>query len=127
MSAMVCYFLWQLPGWVAAGLVLGWLVQTLGLAPWLAAGLLALLVAKDVALYPILRDALGRPPLGARPIGARGEAVEPLAPSGYIRVNGELWRAELDSPDQRVDAGTPVIIRSARGLVLRVEAVSDPS
>lgn len=29
-------------------------------------------------------------------VGGRGKATTPLAPDGYIRINGELWHASLN-------------------------------
>jgi membrane-bound serine protease (ClpP class) len=52
-------------------------------------------------------------------VGSVGEVVEPLMPSGQIRVLGELWqaRAEVELP-----RGTPVRVVKVEGLTLEVEA-----
>jgi membrane protein implicated in regulation of membrane protease activity len=120
------YLLWQAPGWLVVTLVVVWLVRGAGLPVWVAVTVVALMVARDLAVYPALRSAFANPPHGATPIGATGEAVEPLAPIGYIRVNGELWRARTLRPEDGVPPGTRVLVRDARGLMLLVEPSGGP-
>jgi membrane protein implicated in regulation of membrane protease activity len=112
------YLLWQLPGWVVAALVLFWLTRVLDLPIWIAAGLFVLFVAKDFVLFPVMRGVFSPSPHRPQPIGERGEAVEPLRPSGYIRVNGELWKARTDG--EPIEAGAVVVVHAARGLTLFV-------
>ena len=112
---------WQAPGWVVAGAILIWLGQLVGIATWIVALALVLYVAKDVALYPAMR-AVFRTAEPTRPIGRRAQAVERLEPSGYVRVNGELWRARARGGQVR--AGDEVVVSAAEGLTLIVEKVS---
>lgn len=118
MPDLLRYLLWQLPGWALGAAVAAWLVWGLGLPGWLAGAGLGALVLKDLLLFPALR-AVFRPARRPQPVGARGESVERLAPAGYVRVHGELWRAECRGPE--VPAGRPVVVREARGLTLIVE------
>ncbi len=55
-------------------------------------------------------------------IGATGEATERLAPSGHIRVLGELWEARSSA---EVPPGARVRVVAVNGLTLEVEAVDD--
>jgi membrane protein implicated in regulation of membrane protease activity len=122
------YLLWQLPSWIVAALVLVWLIRAIDLSPWVAAVVFGLFICKDLALYPAMRGVFSPSPFRARPIGARGEAIEPLNPVGYVRVNGELWRGEACDPDRPIAAGSRVIVRDGHGLTLIVEhaeSVSD--
>jgi membrane protein implicated in regulation of membrane protease activity len=112
------YLAWQLPGWVIAALVLLAMHLVFGLPTWLAVVALALYIGKDLALYPAMRQVF-QAPLPARPVGQRAHAVERLAPEGYVRVNGELWKARARSGD--IAAGDAVVIRDAEGLTLIVE------
>ena len=58
-------------------------------------------------------------------VGAIGEATERLAPTGHVRVLGELWEARATSELAR---GTPVRVVAVNGLKLDVEPVdSAPS
>ena len=56
-----------------------------------------------------------------RLVGARGEVRNALAPTGYIFVRGELWRAEVEARADSVSPGRHVRIVRTRGLTLIVE------
>ena len=120
------YLLLQIPDTVLAGIVL-WLLHTWADLPgaW-AAGLFGIWVVKDVAMYPLLRDAF-TPSRTTGPemlLGAQGVVVAPLAPGGYVRVRGELWAAErAEARNGELPAGCPVIVRATRGLTLLVDAL----
>jgi membrane-bound serine protease (ClpP class) len=51
-------------------------------------------------------------------VGARAEVVEALAPTGRVRVRGELWTARAADP---AIAGQRVRITAVDGLTLEVE------
>ena len=53
-------------------------------------------------------------------VGATGEVTERLAPSGHIRVLGELWEAHSSS---ELPPGTRVRVVAVHGLTLEVEAI----
>ena len=73
-----------------------------------------------MALYPLLRTAYETSDTSPieRLVGAQGKTVETLAPLGYVRIAGELWRAETDTGS--VAADTLVDVIGANGLVLQV-------
>jgi membrane-bound serine protease (ClpP class) len=50
-------------------------------------------------------------------LGARGVAVERLAPDGRVRLGGTYWSAVSSAP---LDAGSEVEVTGVDGLVLRV-------
>ena len=121
-STLVRYTLYQIPEWV---LVLGAaiLLYRWGTLPgWAGALLVAGCMAKDAALYPLLRTAYELDTSSAieRLIGLRGVAVEPLAPDGYVRVRGELWRSEATAVDPAIRRGHPVTVHAVRGTTLLV-------
>lgn len=95
MRTFTRYLLLQIPGWVLVGIVLYAAHAWAGLRPSLALLLLLAYVLKDFVLYPVLRRAYeGDEPAGpAALLGRTGEAIELLDPEGYVRVDGELWRA----------------------------------
>ncbi len=104
------YTAFQVPGWVLAAAGGWWLYTSLSVPTWVAGGVLIIWVIKDIALYPLLRSAYVIDDV--RPIeqlvGRVGIAAERLAPHGYIRVRGELWRAEVQGvaavePDAAVE------------------------
>jgi membrane-bound serine protease (ClpP class) len=55
-------------------------------------------------------------------IGAIGEVTDPLAPSGQIRVLGELWEARSSSELPR---GSRVRVVALHGLALEVETIDE--
>jgi membrane-bound serine protease (ClpP class) len=59
-------------------------------------------------------------------IGERGFAKERLAPKGYVRVRGELWRAETINGGPPIERGQSVKIVKMDGLTLFVEHTEPP-
>ena len=55
-------------------------------------------------------------------VGATGEATERLAPSGQIRVLGELWQARSSS---ELPPGSRVRVVALDGLTVEVEAADE--
>ncbi len=121
-SPLVRYLLYQIPGWVLA-LGAAILLYRWGVLPgWAGVLLVAGWMVKDAALYPLMRAAYETDTSSVieRLIGLRGVAVEPLAPQGYVRVRGELWRSEATAADQAIRPGHPVTVHAVRGTTLLV-------
>ena len=121
-STLVRYTLYQIPEWVLA-VVAAILLYRWGVLPsWAGALLVAGVMAKDAALYPLLRIAYESDTSTAieRLIGLPGVAVEPLAPCGYVRVRGELWRSEATAAGCEIRPGHPVTVQAVRGTTLLV-------
>ena len=115
------YLLWQLPGWVGLAVALGWLTAWLDLPWWVAPLGVGLLALKDLALFPAIRQTFGPSRLGERLIGAPGRTVEPLAPAGYVRVKGELWKARPRQAGRSIPGGCDIVVHDAHGLTLIVD------
>ena len=60
-------------------------------------------------------------------VGMRGTAMERLDPSGYVRVRGELWQAEVMAGCAPIDEGRGVRVRGIHGLTLVVQADNSDS
>ncbi len=125
------YTLLQIPDVVIVGLGLLALYEWLGLSRWIAISVFAVWLAKDVALYPVVRRAYEggeSDKVGVRRVlGARGVATQDLAPDGWVRVSGELWRAKSLVTDRPIERGAPVRVREVRGMTLLIEPdASDP-
>lgn len=119
------YLILQVPDIVLAGLVLAVLYRWAGLPYAWAVGAFVAWVVKDIAMYPVVRSAFLPSRTGAEAfIGARGVAADALAPLGYVRLEGELWRAESVPHRQAIPAGTTVVVRAVQGLTFLVEAES---
>ena len=90
--------------------------------------MVAVWVIKDYALYPFLRSAYERNhklPI-ERMIGERGNAAADLAPTGYVKVRAELWRARAADEHQTIDKGDAVIVSGLDGTTLVVKSSQEP-
>ena len=116
------YALFQIPGWLAAAVILLGLVEWISLSPWAASGLFALWFIKDIAMYPLVRSAYqSNVKTGAEQlVGKKGMAQSSIDPRGMVRVRGELWQAETESSERRIEPNSKVNVTAARGLTLIV-------
>ena len=117
------YTLFQLPGLALLILILILVQQWMDLPAWIFWGSIVVWVAKDAILYPFVWRAYDRDlPQGANSmVGVRGIAKDRLAPSGYIHVRGELWKAEVMEGNPPIEKGEDVRVRGVRGLTLIVQ------
>jgi membrane protein implicated in regulation of membrane protease activity len=123
MTTLTRYYLFQIPGWVFAAIILAVLWSSLGLPAWLASGLFGLLVIKDVVFYPLLRTAYEVGTSGAAQlVGQRGVARDRLDPAGYIHVRGELWRARIEQGAEPIQSGAAVKVIAGNRMTLTVVA-----
>ncbi len=122
MPAWKKYALLQLPGLLVGAIVLIALVKWVGLPLWAADGLFAFWVMKDIALYPLVRTSYeAEVKTGTeRLVGENGVAQEWLCPRGMVRVRGEIWKAQTESPEQRIEPSSEIKITGARGMTLIV-------
>ena len=123
-STWLRYLLFQIPGWLlAAGVALA-LWRWGFVAPWLCLACLCAWVLKDLALYPMLRRVYETDRrTGAQAlIGARGFAQEDLAPFGFVRVRGELWRASALPSERVIAAGAEVEIVGVERMTIIVRS-----
>jgi membrane protein implicated in regulation of membrane protease activity len=123
MSPWTKYLLIQLPGWVLAIVIVTGLRHWLGIPFWIAVGLFFLWVVKDLVMYPLLRTAYesGVKTGIEQLIGVTAIVQEELAPRGYVRVRGELWRAEVMADNGPIPPGSSVRILAAQGMTLIVK------
>jgi membrane protein implicated in regulation of membrane protease activity len=120
---IVRYTLFQIPDLILLSLGLAAAVRWWNLPVLAAYALVALWVVKDVIMYPILRVAYeSGSSSGVDGIqGTLGVATQPLAPSGYVRLGSELWKAELVGGSETVSVGSAIRVVEVRGLTLVVE------
>jgi len=121
MRTITRYYLFQVPGWIFAVILLSVLRSWFCLPVWAAIGLLALLVAKDVVLYPFLRSAYEIGESGAAQlVGLKGIARDHLDPAGYVAIRGELWRARVEDGSEPVPSGASVKVVAGNRMTLTV-------
>ena len=121
------YALLQLPSQALVVLALVVVRRWVDLPPWFFWICIACWVLKDVILFPFVWRAYDwdRTANAHSMVGLRGTAAEQLAPAGYVRVRGELWRAEAVGDRRPIQAGEAVTVRGSRGLTLLVAAERD--
>jgi len=121
---LIKYILLQLPIIVLLPLVLLFIRQWVDIPVWLIWGLVALLIIKDIIMFPRVWRSYdqSRPGNPTSIIGMRGIAQDRLAPTGYIQVRSELWRAEVMEGRSPIANGKGVRIVGIEGLTLIVQA-----
>jgi len=114
-----------LKGAVLAAIVL-WLLPLWGVSipMW---GLILLVAV--FGIYEIVTFRLGRRALERKPtvspqaiVGCCGKATTPLTPDGYVKIEGELWRAL--SSDTNINKGDDIVVVEVNRLTLRVAPFS---
>ena len=121
MRTLTRYYLFQIPGWLFAAVLLVVLQSWLGLPAWVALTVLGVVVLKDVVCYPFLRKAYQLEASGAAQlVGQRGVARDTLDPTGYVYVHGELWRARAEPGAAAIPAGSEVTIVHGDRMMLTV-------
>jgi membrane protein implicated in regulation of membrane protease activity len=77
---------------------------------------------KDIAMYPFVWRAYDPEfnKVEHQMKGLTGIVTKTLDPLGAIKVNGELWRAEVMEPGETVKSGERVVIEDIQGLTLLV-------
>jgi membrane protein implicated in regulation of membrane protease activity len=116
------YWLLQVPGWgvLTAALVL--VHRYFDLSYGWALVIFAAWLLKDWALYPVLKEhfELRHEEPAQSMVGQRAIAEQPLRPRGYVRLRGELWRADVGEGDG-IEPGAEVVVVGVEGLILRVK------
>lgn len=96
---------WYIPGEYQRSLAAAFILPSLILGAFLA-----------FAVYKIARIRFVKPVIGQL-IGEEAEALERLAPNGYVSFQGEYWKAEAE---ENVEKGEKVVIVGKSGAVLKV-------
>lgn len=124
MPTWVRYVLFQIPQWLLLAILLALAAETMALSAPVARGLFLLWVLKDLAVYPLVRHGYEANSLtgSERLVGHKAVTFQRLAPKGYVKIQGELWRAEARPPNEPIPANCAVSIVGADRLTLIVEA-----
>ncbi len=120
---IIRYSLLQLPAIALLLMALVLVQRWIDIPEWVFWGSIAIWIAKDVVLFFFtwraydVNDAGGDRSM----IGARGISQNRLAPSGFIHVRGELWKAEVWGGGRPIEIGEKVKVRDIKGLTLIVQ------
>jgi membrane protein implicated in regulation of membrane protease activity len=121
MPTFVKYLLFQIPEWILLAAALWFLARNTPVNLWPAVLFFLFWVIKDFAIYPYVRRSYENDAkTGSEAlVGGKGVVHDPVAPEGYIRIHGELWKARADG--ERIPRDTVVKVTAARGMTLIVE------
>ncbi len=125
-QVLLRYTLLQIPGYLVLIAVLG-AAMSFNLINFRLAVIIGIIwLIKDAVLYPFLWRAFAPSTsiIDNKIVGLNGAVIEPLAPTGYIRVAGELWRARPDDLNTTVGVGRHVRVIDSEGLTLIVRPLS---
>ena len=116
------YGLLTIPGTVVLILVLIIVQNWVPIPFWLRITLIVLWIAKEVILFPFTWRAYdhAQPEVFHPMIGLRGITKERLAPTGYILVQGERWKAEKIPGEHPIEKNKWVRVKKIEGLKLFV-------
>lgn len=116
------YALLMIPGTVAVILILIIARRWVTMPLWLNAAIVFVWLIKDVVMFPFVWRSYDKPAsaISRSMIGKCGVAKEPLAPTGYIQIQGELWRAEKIHNCPPIERGESVRVTEMQGLKLFV-------
>ena len=116
------YILLSIPAVVLIILVLILAQQWINIPIWFSLTFIFMWLLKDTILFPFVWRAYDWEKSGRSQsmIGKQGIARERLAPSGYVLVQGELWKAERAEAGRPIESGEFVRIVKMKGLKLFV-------
>lgn len=101
------------------------IAQFIPIPLWLAVAIPAGKLLKFLLVYPSVRRS-GRQPVATgleSLLRKRGVVVDPLDPEGYVKIQGELWRARSAGPP--IDPGVAVEVCGLERTRLLVKEASD--
>jgi membrane-bound ClpP family serine protease len=116
------YILLSIPALVLVVLVLILAQHWITIPLWFSLTFIFLWIIKDAILFPFVWRAYDwdRTRNIRSMIGKQGITRQRLAPSGYVRMQGELWKAESAEADQPIESGKVVRVVRMDGLKLFV-------
>ena len=121
--AVIKYTLLQLSELAVIVVVLVLVRHWINYPVWVVWITIPLLIIKDVIMFPFTWRAYEK----ANPhsmIGAEGTVTDKLSPDGYIRIQGELWRAIVIDSGTVIEEGKTVTVTNIDGLTLHVQSES---
>ncbi|MFW6414746.1 MAG: NfeD family protein [Thermodesulfobacteriota bacterium] len=122
-KTIIKYVLLQIPMAILVGMILFWMHMGTDISPWLLWSILVIWIAKDGVIFFFVWPAYETHPRNEMLSmnGRLGTTSDRLDPSGYIHVNGTLWKARLsEETGEYLEQGREVRILGMDGLTLLV-------
>ncbi|MDZ7760871.1 MAG: NfeD family protein [Desulfovermiculus sp.] len=122
--AVITYILLQLPGILLVGLALLVIHAQFDLPARVGWLIFSLWVVKDATLFFFLWPAYDHQSRDVYSlVGHKALAATDIGPQGRVRLHGQTWPAQAESPSSPIPAGTWVEVLDRKGLVLIVRAL----
>ena len=120
------YSLFQIPSLVVITLVVFLIDQWYELSFLIKISAIFGWIVKDIILFPFVKRAysIKERDKSKMLLNEKGIAVETINPKGYVRINGELWKAELSNINDPIFKNDPIEITEICGLKLKVKKIS---
>lgn len=92
---------------------------------WLIITVIVLSIVKDIVLFPKVWRAYASGDRGPMRelIGLEAAVIDPLDPVGFVRVRGELWKAEVGDQAHPAAKGDRARVVGIKGMTLIVEKI----
>ena len=122
-GAVIKYTLLQIPAIALVIIIVVSARSWVSFPAWIGWAIVVFWVSKDIILFPFVWRSYDSsiPNDALTMVGKQGIAEERLSPVGYVRVRGELWKAEVSGGGAPIEAGETVKVRDVQGLTLKVE------
>ena len=120
------YARYQIPGILIICLLYLLIYELTGFSFRLFLFILAGWILKDILFYPFVWKAYAVKHKSAddKLLGAEGVVRTSLNPTGYVQVNGELWKATSGNRDATLETGCKILVSGVSGLELTVVPAS---
>jgi membrane-bound ClpP family serine protease len=120
-QVLLKYSLLQLPGLALLIIILILLRHWINIPNWAIWIFISLSLIVDAIMFPFVWRAYDKGNQNSM-AGSQGVAVDRLSPSGYVRINGELWHAKVFEGNSAIEKGEVVMVKSMHGLTLFVQS-----
>lgn len=79
-------------------------------------------ILKDILIFPFVWKAYSHKDRDKSKtiLNQHGVAVDTINPKGFVKINGEIWQAELVEPNDPINQGQPIEVVEIDGLKLKV-------
>ncbi|MBN2038813.1 MAG: NfeD family protein [Spirochaetes bacterium] len=89
---------------------------------WIAYIIIFLWILKDIIIFPRVWQSYDSRKVNYKEylIGVKGVAVDDLNPEGYVKIKGELWKAEIADSEAHVKKGEEIRVLKVENMKLFV-------
>ena len=121
--AIIKYVLLQIAGLILLIIALTVFNKFIKVPIWLMVVIISVWIAKDIALFAKVWKAYdsNHPNQMELLIGMAGIVMDQLNSVVYVKVKGELWKAEITDPRFPVKNGDKIKVNGFKGMKLTVE------